>query len=249
MRTVVIRSVVIWTMATGMACAQQAANPDQSAAEALRAELRAMQAQLEARRAAEPSGVNAQAQALAQIQALKAELAAAQARLEDLRQRYTNGHPDVVTQKARVEELRDREVELTRALQRTMDAPASLKQSGGGLQTGLADRWWKNPAAAQYLGLTADQQKRMDDVFQESRLKLSQLNFTLEREEKILERLVAVEPLDDSKMASQIDSVAQARAELEKANGRMLLGIRKQLTPEQWSKLNQISSLAQATQK
>jgi Spy/CpxP family protein refolding chaperone len=240
----IMRTVIILTMSAGMAWAQQAASPDQSAAEALRAELRAMQAQLEARRAAELSDVNAQAQALAQIQALKAELAAAQARLEDLRQRYTNGHPDVVTQKARVEELRDREVELTRALQRTMDTPASLKQSGGGLQTGLADRWWKNPAAAQYLGLTANQQKKMDDVFQQSRSTLMNLNYALEEDEKRLERLVAAEPLDESGITARIDRVAQARAELEKANGRMLLGIRKQLTPEQWGKLNQISSLA-----
>jgi hypothetical protein len=31
--------------------------------------------------------------------------------------------------------------------------------------------------------------------------------------------------------------VAQARAELEKANARMLLGIRRVLTPDQWKKL------------
>jgi len=34
------------------------------------------------------------------------------------------------------------------------------------------------------------------------------------------------------------DKVADARAALEKANARMLLGIRQVLTPEQWSMLN-----------
>jgi hypothetical protein len=85
----------------------------------------------------------------------------------------------------------------------------------------------------------------MDDVFQQSRSTLMNLNYSLEREESLLQRIVAkVEPLDEASVASQIDRVAQARAELEKANGRMLLGIRMQLTPEQWGKLNQISSLA-----
>ena len=36
---------------------------------------------------------------------------------------------------------------------------------------------------------------------------------------------------------SQIDKVAQARAELEKANARMLLELRGQLNHEQWLKL------------
>jgi Spy/CpxP family protein refolding chaperone len=112
-----------------------------------------------------------------------------------------------------------------------------LKQATGGLQTGLPDRWWRNPATAQSLGLTADQQKKMDDVFQQYRLKLIDLNAALEKEEVVLEPLVAAEPLDEAKITAQIDRVAQARAELEKANGRMLLGIRKPLTQEQWNKL------------
>ena len=37
-------------------------------------------------------------------------------------------------------------------------------------------------------------------------------------------------------------------AELEKTNGRMLLGLRKLLTPEQWIKLNQAFTLS-LTQK
>ena len=77
----------------------------------------------------------------------------------------------------------------------------------------------------------------MDDVFLQSRLKLIDLNATLEKEEVALEPLVAADSLDESKIAAQIDRVAQARAELEKANGRMLLGIRMVLTPEQWRKV------------
>ena len=78
----------------------------------------------------------------------------------------------------------------------------------------------------------------MDDVFQQSRIKLIDLTATLDKEEAILEPLMKAERLDEIKVGMQIDKVADARAELEKANARMLLGIRVVLTPEQWAKLN-----------
>src|SRR6185295_2596479 len=81
--------------------------------------------------------------------------------------------------------------------------------------------------------LTADQQKKMDEVFQESRVRLITLDGDLRTQEALLEPLMSAERLDEAKTLAQIDRVAQARAELEKANARMLLGIRQVLTPEQ----------------
>ena len=49
--------------------------------------------------------------------------------------------------------------------------------------------------------------------------------------------MLSANPPDTNKVLSQIDHTAQARAELEKANARMLLGIRGVLTPDQWTKL------------
>jgi len=103
---------------------------------------------------------------------------------------------------------------------------------------GQPGTWWRNGNYITLLSLTADQQKKMDDVFQQSRLKLIDLTATLDKEEAILEPLMKAERLDEGKVAPQIDKVADARAELEKANARMLLGIRLVLTPEQWTKLN-----------
>jgi Spy/CpxP family protein refolding chaperone len=102
------------------------------------------------------------------------------------------------------------------------------------LQGGLSGRWWAMPRVVQRLGLTADQQKRMDEVFQQSRLKLIDLTAALDKEEAILEPLVEADQPDAPKIRTQIDRIAQARAELEKANANMLLGIRLILTPEQW---------------
>lgn len=102
---------------------------------------------------------------------------------------------------------------------------------------GPAGRWWTRPEVAQRLGLTTDQTRKMDDIFQQHRLKLIDLNAVVQKEEAIMEPLVSAEQPDEAKIVAQIDKVAQARAELEKANARMLLGIRRLLTPEQWSKL------------
>jgi protein CpxP len=66
---------------------------------------------------------------------------------------------------------------------------------------------------------------------------LIDLNAALQKEEAIMEPLIEADPPDEAKIVAQIDKVAQARAELEKANTRMLLGIRRLLTPEQWNKL------------
>ena len=103
---------------------------------------------------------------------------------------------------------------------------------------GPRGRWWNNPEMVQKLSLTSDQQKKMDDIFQQSRLKLIDLNASLQKEEVVLEPLVAADQPDESRVLAQIDRVAQARAELEKANARMLLGIRRVLNQDQWKKLH-----------
>src|SRR5581483_2220979 len=46
-------------------------------------------------------------------------------------------------------------------------------------------RWWHDPPMVQSLALTSDQQKKMDDIFQQHRLKLIDLTATLQREEAI----------------------------------------------------------------
>ena len=105
------------------------------------------------------------------------------------------------------------------------------------MHVGPPGKWWSDPRFIQMLGLTPDQQKRMDDVFNQSRLKLIDLSASLQKEEALLEPLLAADRPDEPKILLQIDRVAQARAELEKANARMLLGLRGVLTAEQWKRL------------
>lgn len=109
----------------------------------------------------------------------------------------------------------------------------------GGPNQSPSGKWWDNPEMVKRLGITADQQKKMDDVWQQSRLKLIDLSATLEKEEVVMEGLMRGPQLDDAKILPAVDRIAQARAELEKANARLMLAIRHALTPEQWEKLDE----------
>ena len=82
-----------------------------------------------------------------------------------------------------------------------------------------------------------DQQKKMEAVFEQSRPSFTDLGASVRKEETAMELLLAADQPDEGKILSQIDRVAQARAELEKANARMLLRLRRVLTPDQWKTL------------
>lgn len=101
--------------------------------------------------------------------------------------------------------------------------------------------WWKHEDVIQRLNLTSEQRKRIDDVFQQYRVRLIDCTAAVEREEVILEQLMNVEPPDPAKLRPQIEKVADARAQLEKTNSGMLLDMRLLLTREQWDALRERS--------
>ncbi len=98
-------------------------------------------------------------------------------------------------------------------------------------------RWWNNPTEAAKLKLTDAQRKSMDDTLQQHRETLVDLRGTLEKAELELGPLMKEDQPNEGNILAQIDKIAQARAELEKANARFLLAIRSKLTPEQWKQL------------
>jgi Spy/CpxP family protein refolding chaperone len=95
-------------------------------------------------------------------------------------------------------------------------------------------RWWNDAHAIEKFKLTDTQRKAMDEIYQQHRLTLVDLHATLEKAELAMEPMMGEDQPDEGKILSQIDRVAAARAELEKANARMLFELRRQLTPEQW---------------
>lgn len=98
-------------------------------------------------------------------------------------------------------------------------------------------RWWNDPQLGQQIGLTDQQKQQMDQIFVQHRLKLIDLNANLEKQEVLFRPMIEADQPDETKTLAQIDSIAQARAELEKADARMLFDTRKVLTPDQWQKM------------
>jgi len=102
---------------------------------------------------------------------------------------------------------------------------------------GIEGRWWNNPRIVERLKLTDEQRKEFDSILLEHREKLIDLRANVEKAELEMEPLVRADQPNEAQILAQIDKVAQARAELEKANARYLLAIRSKLTPEQWKQV------------
>ena len=109
----------------------------------------------------------------------------------------------------------------------------------GGLQLGPPGRWWDDKKFAKSLGLNGDQQKRMDSVFGQNRDALVSRDADLQRAESRLEALTRSETPSENALFTEIDHVAQARAELEKVYTHMLLQIRGEMTADQITKLEE----------
>ena len=98
-------------------------------------------------------------------------------------------------------------------------------------------RWWNDPAMVEKLKITDDQRKNMDQILLDHQKDIVDKRAAVEKAELDLEPLMQDDQPNESRVLSQIDKVAQARADLEKANARFLLAIRAKLSAEQWKDL------------
>jgi len=95
-------------------------------------------------------------------------------------------------------------------------------------------KWWQSDRYKTELMLTADQSKRLEEIFQNALPTLRAQMKALESAETELERLV--QRGDDSAVMAQVARVEAARAELNTSRTVMLLKMRKLLTSDQWIK-------------
>jgi Spy/CpxP family protein refolding chaperone len=130
-------------------------------------------------------------------------------------------------------------MDMPRTAGNNMFLPHRPLMNGDAMERGIAPggTWWRNPQTIQRLGLTAEQQKRMDDALLASKVQLIHMHASLEEEELLLEPLLQANPLDQKKVMDQVTKIADTRADLEKANAKMLLDVRSVLTADQWTKL------------
>jgi len=111
--------------------------------------------------------------------------------------------------------------------------------SRSGLQLGPVGRWWDDHSVVKSLKLRPEQTARMDAIFEQNRGSLMQHFQGLQQAELLLDALARSPVPDEVALDTQIDRVAQARAELEKVNTHMLLQIRREMEPEQIKRLEE----------
>jgi Spy/CpxP family protein refolding chaperone len=95
-------------------------------------------------------------------------------------------------------------------------------------------KWWQNDRYRAELGLTADQSKRLEEIFQSTLPTMRAQKKAFDEAESEFARLVNAG--NDSAATAQIQVVETARAEMNKTRALMLLRMRRALTTDQWVK-------------
>jgi hypothetical protein len=107
-----------------------------------------------------------------------------------------------------------------------------------GLQLGPPGlRWWDDKHFIKQLRLRPEQQRRMDAIFEQSRPTLLIRLQTLQQERQRMDSLTHAQTLDENALFAEIDRVAQARADLEKANTHLLFQLRNEMDSDQLTRL------------
>lgn len=117
---------------------------------------------------------------------------------------------------------------------------ASASAQHNALQFGPVGRWWDDRSVMKQIGLSQDQKKRMDSVFDASKpaILASYKAFL-----KAQDNLTAVNKntsADKATVFAAIDAVNSARSDLQKTTSAMLLEIRKEMDANQIKKLEKL---------
>ena len=118
---------------------------------------------------------------------------------------------------------------------RSRSSPRRLARSGQAFD----GKWWKNPAVASDLNLTADQSAEIEKIFVRTRPKLIDLKADLEKKQLDLQVAMDDHAADRASVEKKIEAVETARASLQKTRALMLLDMKQILKPAQWDKLVQ----------
>lgn len=110
---------------------------------------------------------------------------------------------------------------------------------------GQGSKWWQSDKYKRELGLTAEQSRQLEEIFQAAMPNLRVLNETLDQAEAEFER--RVQKGDDSAILEQVKRVAASRADLYTARTMMLVRMRKKLTTDQWAKFTAMHQAAEKT--
>jgi Spy/CpxP family protein refolding chaperone len=108
-------------------------------------------------------------------------------------------------------------------------------------------KWWQADHYKRELGLTTDQSRRLEEIFQHALPSLRTQKKVLDQAEAEFERLI--ERGDDTTVMDQVGRVEVARAELNKTRALMLLRMRRTLTTDQWMKFGALHQAEEAERR
>ena len=98
--------------------------------------------------------------------------------------------------------------------------------------------WWRSPQAER-AGIFSDQRKKMEELWQQHRLRRIDLEATVQKAQVTLEPLWIADPPDEAAILAQTDRVFQAQAEVRKDEVHLRLAVCRILGKEQWRRLNE----------
>jgi Spy/CpxP family protein refolding chaperone len=101
-------------------------------------------------------------------------------------------------------------------------------------------KWWERPEVVQRLKLTDQQINQIREIYSGETKKAIDLRAEFEKQHLELEQLLQQDPLDEDKIAKQIDNVQAARAALAKNYLLMRVKIAKVLSSDQRKQLDAI---------
>lgn len=108
------------------------------------------------------------------------------------------------------------------------------------VQFGPVGRWWDNKSVVQTVGISTQQQKQMDTIFDANKPAILASYKTFLSQQAKLQALNKNPNVDKASLFAAIDAVNQARSDLQKTTAQMLLEIRQQMAPDQVQKLEQL---------
>jgi len=104
-------------------------------------------------------------------------------------------------------------------------------------------KWWMSDQYKRELGLTADQSRRLEEVFQASLPNLRAQKKALDDAEQEFQQVM--QRGNYSSVMEKVDYLEGARANLNRTRTMMLVNMRKLLTTDQWIKLDAMHQAAE----
>jgi hypothetical protein len=87
--------------------------------------------------------------------------------------------------------------------------------------------------------VSPEQRKKLDDLWQQHRLRRIDLDAALQKAQVTLEPLWQADSPEEGKILAQIDRLTQAQGEVRKDEARMQVGVRQILSVDQWKRLQE----------